>query len=81
MLKIITLKIVIEYNVRIKLQVEFSKKKNSLKRFLNVLLFNSLKSSSLKARIIRINKLFNRARIRVNDLAVIDNFNRKLFYR
>ncbi len=81
MLKIITSEIVIKYNVRIKLQIEFSKKKNSLKRFLNVLLFDFLKSSSLKARIIRINKLLNRARVRVNDLAAVNNFNRELLHR
>jgi len=49
MLKIIALKIVIKYDVRIKLQIEFLKRKNSLKRFLNVLSFNSLKSLLLKA--------------------------------
>ncbi len=81
MLKIITSEIVIEYDVRIKLQAEFSKEKGSLKRFLNVLLFNSLKSSSFKARITRIDKLLNRARVRVNDLAAVDNFNRELLHR
>ncbi len=81
MLKIITSEIVIEYDIRIKFQIEFSKRKNSLKRFLNVLLFDSLKSSSFKARIIRIDKLLNRARVRVNDLAAVNNFNRKLLHR
>ena len=59
MLEIIALKIVIKYDVRIKLQIEFLKRKNSLKRLLNVLLFNSLKSSLLKARITCINKLLD----------------------
>ena len=81
MLKIITSEIVIEYDIKIKLQIKFSKKKNSVKRLLNVLLFNSLKSLSLKARITRINKLFNYTRVRVNDLAAVNNFNHKLFYR
>ncbi len=56
MLEIIASKTVIKYDVRIELQIEFLKKKSSLKRFLNVLSFNSLKSSSFKAtRITRIN--------------------------
>ncbi len=81
MLKIITSEIVIKYDIRIKLQIKFLKKKNSLKRFLNVLLFSFLKFSLLKARIIRINKLFNRARVRVNNLVTVNNFNYKLLYR
>ncbi len=81
MLKIITSEIVIEYDIRIKLQIKFSKRKDSLKRFLNVLLFDSLKSLLFKARITRIDKLFNREHVRVNDLVIINNFNRKLLHR
>ncbi len=82
MLEIIASKTVIEYDVRIELQIKFLKKKSSLKRFLNVLLFNSLKSSSLKAtRITRIDKLLDRARIQVDDLTAVDNFDRELLHR
>jgi hypothetical protein len=64
MLEIIALKIIIEYDVRIELQIEFLKMKSSLKRFMNVLSFNSLKSSSFKAtRITRIDKLLDHAHI------------------
>ncbi len=81
MLKVITSENVIKYDVKIELQAEFLKRKNSLKRFLNVLLFDSLKSSSLKARNTRIDNLLNRARIRVNYLTAVDNFDRKLLHR
>ncbi len=81
MLEIIALKTVIEYDVRIELQIKFSKKKSSLKQFLNVLSFDSLKSSSLKAtRITRIDKLLDRAHIRVDDLTAVDNFDRELLH-
>ncbi len=64
MLEIIASKTVIKYDVRIKLQIEFLKKKNSLKQLLNVLSFDSLKSLSLKAiRIIHIDKLLDHAHI------------------
>jgi len=79
MLEIIALKTVIEYDVKIKLQIKFLKKKSSLKQLLNVLSFDSLKSSSLKAkRITRINKLLDHACIQVNDLTAINNFDREL---
>jgi len=82
MLEIIALKTVIEYDVRIKLQIKFSKKKNSLKRFLNVLSFNSLKSSLLKAtRIIHINKLLDRAHMQVDDFTAVNNFDHELLHR
>jgi len=82
MLEIIASKTVIEYDVRIELQIKFLKKKSSLKRFLNVLSFDSLKSSSLKAtRITRIDKLLDRARIQVDDLTAVDNFDRELLHR
>jgi len=62
MLKIFASKTVIKYDVKIEFQIEFSKRKNSLKQFLNVLSFDSLKSSSFKAtRITRINKLLDHA--------------------
>jgi len=81
MLEIIALKTVIEYDVRIELQIKFLKKKSSLKQFLNVLSFDSLKSSSLKAtRITRIDKLLDRAHIRVDDLTAVDNFDRELLH-
>lgn len=80
-LKIIASEIVIKYDVRIKLQVEFLKEKSFLKRFSNVLSSDSLKFSSLKARITRINKLLNRTRVRVNNLAAVDNFDRELLHR
>ncbi len=81
MLEIIVSKTVIEYDVRIELQIEFLKKKSSLKRLLNVLSFNSLKSSLLKAtRITRINKLLDRAHIQVDDLTAVDNFDRELLH-
>jgi len=81
MLEIIASKTVIEYDVRIELQIEFLKKKSSLKRLLNVLSFNSLKSSLLKAtRITRINKLLDRAHIQVDDLTAVDNFDRELLH-
>ena len=82
MLEIIALKTVIKYDVRIELQIEFLKKKSSLKRFLNVLSFNSLKFSSFKAtRITRINKLLDRACIRVDDLTAVNNFDHELLHR
>jgi len=82
MLEIIASKTVIEYDVRIELQIEFSKRKSSLKRLLNVLSFDSLKSSSLKAtRITRIDKLLDRACIRVDDLIAVNNFDRELLHR
>jgi len=82
MLEIIALKTVIEYDVRIKLQIKFLKKKSSLKRLLNVLSFDSLKSSSLKAtRITRINKLLDHARIQVDDFTAVDNFDHELLHR
>ncbi len=82
MLEIIALKIVIKYDVKIELQIKFSKKKSSLKRLLNVLSFDSLKSSSFKAtRITRIDKLLDRARIQVNDLTAVNNFDRELLHR
>ncbi len=82
MLKIIVSKTIIEYDVRIKLQIEFSKRKSFLKRFLNVLSFDSLKSSLLKAiRIICIDKLLDHAHIRVDDLTAINNFDRELLHR
>ena len=82
MLEIIASKTVIEYDVRIELQIEFLKKKSFLKWFLNVLSFDSLKSSSLKAtRITCIDKLLDRACIQVDDLIAVNNFDRKLFHR
>ncbi len=83
MLKIIASKIIIKYDVRIELQIEFLKKKSSLKRFLNVLSFDSLKFSLLKAtRITRINKLLDHACIWVDDLiqVAVDNFDHKLLH-
>jgi len=82
MLEIIALKTIIKYDVRIKLQIEFLKKKNSLKQFLNVLSFDSLKFSLLKAtRIIRIDKLLDRACIQIDDLIAVDNFDHELLHR
>jgi len=81
MLEIIASKTVIKYDVRIKLQIEFLKKKSSLKRFLNVLSFNSLKSSLLKARITCIDKLLDYAHVQVDDLAAVNNFDRELLHR
>jgi len=82
MLEIIALKTIIKYDVRIELQIEFLKKKNSLKQFLNVLSFDSLKSSLLKAtRIIRIDKLLDRACIQIDDLIAVDNFDHELLHR
>jgi hypothetical protein len=82
MLKIIASKIIIKYDVRIEFQIEFLTMKSFLKRFLNVLSFDSLKSSSFKAktRIICINKLFDRAYIQVNNLAAVNNFDHELLH-